>query len=519
MSDDVAAREMQLAIKLKTDRQAYARACLTIRDKNKAARPLIFNRAQQYIDEKLDAQKAATGKVRALILKGRQQGCSTYVAGRFYHQTTHEHGTKAFILTHEDPATQNLFNIVKRYHDNCPEVFRPSTGAANSKELVFDKLDSGYKVGTAGTKGTGRSATFQLFHGSEVAFWPHADTHIAGVLQAVPDAPGTEVILESTANGVGGTFHKMWRDAETGAGDFIAIFVPWYWQDEYRRPAPAGFVLDAEEQHLCGLYKLSLEQMAWRRAKIAELQDPALFMQEYPATAAEAFQNTGHDCYIPPALVAKARKATQEPSGPLVIGFDPALEGRRIAHSMAWRRGRSVIKVESRQGLDTMQCGRLAQTGDRRREADARLHRCRRRRRWRLRSPDRDGLWRHRAGRQFRLARRWSRRLSTNARQAERRPAQPPRGNVDEVEGMARGFGRRADPGQRQPAGRCLRTRLQVRQPHAPAARGQGPDARPRRAEPRRVGCGCAHLCRAGEFDAEQLQPRDRVSESLRRLG
>ena len=159
MSDDVAAREMQLAIKLKTDRQAYARACLTIRDKNRTARPLIFNRAQQYIDEKLDAQKAAIGKVRALILKGRQQGCSTYVAGRFYHKTTHEHGTKAYILTHEDPATQNLFNIVKRYHDCCPDMFRPSTGAANSKELVFNRLDSGYKVGTAGTKGTGRSAT------------------------------------------------------------------------------------------------------------------------------------------------------------------------------------------------------------------------------------------------------------------------------------------------------------------------------------------------------------------------
>ena len=354
MSDDVAAREVQLAIKLKTDRQAYARACLTIRDKNKAARPLIFNRAQQYIDERLDAQKAATGKVRALILKGRQQGCSTYVAGRFYHQTTHEHGTKAYILTHEDPATQNLFNIVKRYHDNCPEMFRPSTGAANSKELVFDKLDSGYKVGTAGTKGTGRSATIQLFHGSEVAFWAHADTHIAGVLQAVPDAPGTEVILESTANGVGGTFHKMWRDAETGTGDFIAIFVPWYWQEEYRRIVPAGFALDAEEQAYADDYKLSLEQMAWRRAKIAELRDPALFMQEYPATAAEAFQNTGHNSYIPPALVARARKATQEASGPLVIGYDPNWKGKDRA-SMARRRGRKVMKVESRQSLDTMQ--------------------------------------------------------------------------------------------------------------------------------------------------------------------
>jgi hypothetical protein len=89
-----------------------------------------------------------------------------------------------FILTHEDAATQNLFEIVDRYHQHCPVALRPSTGAANAKELNFNELDSGYKVGTAGTKGVGRSSTIQLFHGSEVAFWPNADSHAAGVLQA-----------------------------------------------------------------------------------------------------------------------------------------------------------------------------------------------------------------------------------------------------------------------------------------------------------------------------------------------
>ena len=244
--------------------------------------------------------------------------------------------------------------FVRIVTDRLGAVFRPSTGAANSKELVFNRLDSGYKVGTAGTKGTGRSATIQLFHGSEVGFWAHADSHIAGVLQAVPDAEGSEIILESTANGVGGSFHKMWRDAETGAGDFIAIFVPWYWQEEYRRSVPPDFALDGEEITYAGLYGLSPEQMVWRRAKISELRDLALFMQEYPATAAEAFQNTGHDFYIPPTPVAKARKGNHEPSGPLVIGFDPAWKGD-ARHSMARRRGRRLMKVESRRGLDTMQ--------------------------------------------------------------------------------------------------------------------------------------------------------------------
>lgn len=353
MTNSMTSREKRIRKRLKDDLPHYAAKCLKIRTKTGGVEPLIFNRAQTYIHQRLEEQKARTGKVRALILKGRQQGCSTYVGARFYHQTTHRKGVRTFILTHEDAATQNLFEMVNRYHEHCPALVKPSTGAANAKELNFDRLDSGYKVGTAGTKGVGRSSTLQLFHGSEVAFWPHAETHAAGVLQAVPDEPGTEEILESTANGLGNFFHQKWRDAETGTGDFIAIFVPWYWQDEYRRAPCHGFALDEEEQAYADAHGLDLEQMAWRRNKIAELKDPLLFKQEYPATAAEAFQTTGHDSFIKPAAVLRARKARLTPIGPLILGADPARFGDD-RFSLARRQGRVISKVESRSKLDVV---------------------------------------------------------------------------------------------------------------------------------------------------------------------
>lgn len=340
--------------RLRDDLEFYSKNCMFIRSKSGAVQPLRFNRAQQYIHEQLERQLRETGKVRALILKGRQQGCSTYVSARYYHAASWRKGVRTFILTHEDAATQNLFEMVNRYHENCPEFVRPSTGAANAKELLFDLLDSGYKVGTAGTKGVGRSSTIQLFHGSEVAFWKNAETHAAGVLQAVPNEPGTEVILESTANGIGNFFHQNWQAAERGEGDFAAIFVPWFWQEEYRRDPQPGFELTDEEQEYAHLYELDLGQMAWRRNKISELKDPALFKQEYPATAAEAFQMSGHDSFIKPEIVAQARKNVREESGPLVIGFDPARFGDD-GSAMARRRGRKVIKVERRNKLTTME--------------------------------------------------------------------------------------------------------------------------------------------------------------------
>lgn len=347
-------KERAVRQRLRDDFTHYALKCLRIRTKGATIAPLELNEAQSYLHGRLEDQKARTGRVRALVLKGRQQGISTYVGGRYYHRVTHGKGLRCFILTHEQDATNNLFGMVDRYHQHCPALVKPSTGAANAKELFFDRLESGYAVGTAGAKAVGRSQTVQLFHGSEVAFWPNAATHFAGVVQAIPDLPGTEIVLESTANGMGGEFHERWQQAEQGIGDYEAIFIPWFWQSEYRRDVSPGFVLDDEEREYQAAYGLDLEQMAWRRNKVAELKDPLLFKQEYPATAAEAFQMSGHDSYIPADLVLKARKNTSEGIGPLVIGYDPAWKGSD-RHSMAFRRGRKVHKIDSRSKLDTMQ--------------------------------------------------------------------------------------------------------------------------------------------------------------------
>lgn len=346
-------REKAIRIKMRDNLPHYAEKCLKIKDKSGRASPLVLNKSQRYLHDRLEEQRAKTGRVRALVLKGRQAGFSTYVAGRYYHKATHRKGTQVFILTHEQTATDTLFGMVDRYHKNNNPLMRPETGASNAKELVFSRLDSAYAVGTAGSKAVGRSKTIQLFHGSEVAFWPNASAHFAGVVQAVPDLPDTEIVLESTANGVGGEFHGRWQQAEAGIGDYIAVFVPWFWSEEYQRPVPDGFSLDEGETEYQEAHGLTLEQMVWRRAKIAELKDPLLFMQEYPATAAEAFQMSGHDSFIKPADVMAARKATREGIGPLVIGADPARFGDD-RFSLAWRNGRKVSKTESKSKLSVV---------------------------------------------------------------------------------------------------------------------------------------------------------------------
>jgi hypothetical protein len=360
----ISAREKAIRQRLKDDFLHYAPRCLKIRTKAATIVPLVLNDAQLLIHNAIQEQLGRTGRVRAILLKGRQQGGSTYVEGRYYWRVSHSKGMRAFILTHDDGATTNLFEMVERYHENCPALVRPTASTSNAKELMFDQLDSGYKVGTAGNKGVGRSGTVQLFHGSEVAFWPNAKMHAAGILQSVPDVEGTEVVFESTANGLGNYFHQQWQLAEAGLSEYIAIFVPWFIQREYRKPVPPGFQITSEEAEYQATYNLDLEQIVWRRAKTVELNnDEALFMQEYPATAAEAFQMAGLDPYIKPKIVMAARKCklVDEPTGPRHLGVDPARFGDDRT-SLCLRQGRKVHWIKSHSKKDTMQVAGIVKT-------------------------------------------------------------------------------------------------------------------------------------------------------------
>ena len=352
--------------RLRDDFAFYARNALFIREKSGNVNPLVLNKAQAYVHDRIEQQRAETGRVRAIVLKGRQQGISTYVEGRFYWRTTHRFGVRAFILTHEAESTSALFEMVNRYHEQAPQFVKPQTGASNAKELVFSELDSAYKLGTAGNKSVGRGTTVQYFHGSEVAFWPNAAEHSKGILQAVPDEPETEIILESTANGIGNYFYQQWCQAEAGQSEFQAIFVPWFWQPEYRKPVDDDFQLEREEITLAEVFGLDDEQIMFRRRKIAELSADGVdgllaFKQEYPMTAQEAFQVSGEDTLIQPEAVMRARRHKQIVTGPLIIGVDPARFGDDRT-AIIRRRGRSAFDLQTFEKRDTMEIAGMVHT-------------------------------------------------------------------------------------------------------------------------------------------------------------
>jgi len=374
------------ATRLQTDLEYFV-SNLMIRPKEGALVPFKPNAAQLKLHQALEEQKRRTGRVRAIVLKARQLGISTYVAARFYHRTISNPGLRTIIIGHERSASKNLFQLVKRFHENLPPDLKPSTGVSNADELIFDKIDSGYLVAIATHEGAGRSATAQLLHCSEVAFWPDLPIQMAALMQTVPDLPGTEVILETTAYGFN-DFRKLWRKSEAGENEFQTIFLPWSVDPNYRANVPPDIKFDPEEIRLMEMHGLDAEQIFWRRNKISQLTNPETFPQEYPLIAAEAFIASSFDSFISADIVIRARKEKDRAAR-------KANCGRRSCQH--WT-GQNINRVPPRplhhQGREQARFGhdgndRLDQSDHPRAEACPDQSRCRRSRCWYLRSSDR----------------------------------------------------------------------------------------------------------------------------------
>lgn len=306
----------------------YIQSFLKIRNKENQLVPLTLNPPQQRLYKAIEEQWKAGKPVRIIILKARQMGFSTLTEAIIFFLTATARLVESMIVAHKEEATANLFQMSKRFYEELPPPLRPMMRASNAQELQFDRpsrapegvegLGSRIRCATAGGQGIGRSYTLRCLHLSEFAFWPgNKSETFTGLVQAVPDLPGTVIIIESTANGYD-EFKKKWDAAvkaeREGTDGYTPIFFPWYEMPEYRRKPLPGFERTEEEELLAATYGLDDEQLAWRRWCIATQcdDDEDLFKQEYPASPDEAFIATGRCAFNKDALVLRRKQVESE---------------------------------------------------------------------------------------------------------------------------------------------------------------------------------------------------------------
>jgi hypothetical protein len=304
--------------------QAYAETFLHIRDKRKRLVRFRSNAQQRRLWQIKGWLRERGRGVRMIILKARQMGVTTVEQLDSFHMVARRDGggdgREVLTLAHDTDSTEKIFKIATRCWEEMDPEFRPRKRWDNKRELDFPDLNSWFGIKTAGAKAGGRGSTLSKVHGSEVAQWSRALEVHEGLNEAVP--LDGEIVYESTAFGAAGLFYETWqmakeangvvtlhdtpdRPLETvlqnlgrgGRSRWIPVFFPWFEFAEYALPLEAPdelHPLTPKEEALVEAYGLTLEQLKFRRAKIADYQGrEEVFDQEYPSDDVTCFLLSG----------------------------------------------------------------------------------------------------------------------------------------------------------------------------------------------------------------------------------
>ena len=300
-------------------RVALAEELLQVRAKNGRLVPLVANEVQQRFEKRRGAED--------IVLKARQMGMSTWIAGQFLLRTLLVPGTVTLQVAHTKEAAMGLFRIVHRMWLHLDPALRADVwkqGRKSKTEMTFPAIDSELRIASAGEENAGRGLTVTNLHLSEVARWQgNAAETLAGLRASL--APRGLLVMESTPNGAYGCFFKEWQTAERRGA--VRHFFPWWMEAGYK--AAAAVELTDEECALVAAHGLSAEQVGYRRQLRERFGGMAV--QEFAEDAVSCFRESG-SCFFETKDVAARLLTVTSPvdrrwNGALEVWL-PAVAGR-----------------------------------------------------------------------------------------------------------------------------------------------------------------------------------------------
>ena len=331
-----------------------ARRWLRVRDRTGADIRLVPNRVQQEYERR-------RGR-RNIVLKARQMGMSTWIAGRLFLKTITQPGTMTVQVAHTQEAAESIFRMVHRFLDRLPRDVRRGalrTSRLNKRQIVFPALDSEYRVETAADPNAGRGLTITNLHCSEVARWKgDAAETLRGLRAGL--SPAGELVLESTPMGAGGCFWQEWQEAESTG--LVKHFFPWWWESSYTGMAVCETTLTDVERGLMREHGLTHAQIGYRRDIHADFR--GLAKQEYAEDPNECFLSSG-DCVFDREALDRRGREVRSPvelrlRGELHIWYPP-VAGRKYLAAVDPAGGGSEGDYSAVQVVDLETCLQCAE--------------------------------------------------------------------------------------------------------------------------------------------------------------
>lgn len=338
-----------------TDTRYFISNYYAYRDEKEGFKGLYpFFDSQEILYEEYRRLEKLYGKVRALVLKARQMGSTTYNCAEFFAKTIWKEHTNSLIVGQDEDQSKFIMGMYESALDFLPYWMKPRISTKRTgDEIGFDERDEQIRVTRPGLKskvyarpsnkpsGVGRGKTFGRALLSELAFWDNG-SQLSKSLFPTMNTPDGFYIMESTANGRNDFWHNLWRRAEAGKIDWHPIFIPFYKREvTYSMPIlrTEVFVLTKDEQQFRervfvkeGVI-VKNETLKWMRNKkeefIATDGDDSMFSQEYTSSAEESFQSSATTAF-PRGIINRFSKLTTEPKWIGDILFDSKTNGPKL---------------------------------------------------------------------------------------------------------------------------------------------------------------------------------------------
>lgn len=201
-----------------------------------------------------------------VILKARQLGISWLCCWYALWLALFNAGKVVLLFSRGQDEADELLRRVKSLYERLPLWLLAVLPKRTRDNTDVQGWANGSRIQSfPATPGSGRSFTASLVIVDEAAFLQWGDGLFVALKPTI-DAGG-QLIIVSTANGVGNLFHRLWVQSVAGRLQYTTIFLPWW-----ARPG---------------------RDAAWYAAQLREYTDPAMVKQEYPASAQEAFLVSG----------------------------------------------------------------------------------------------------------------------------------------------------------------------------------------------------------------------------------
>lgn len=293
------------------DFKFYAEHVLKIQTKVDGLQPFKLRKVQaKYIDHL--KENFPNGMIRSIVLKPRQSGFSTVVAGINTHEMLTRQDERGIIMADKLGRADDIFGIYDTFRNNIKSFMLPTPhkkDVFNSEEIYFENQRSGFSKETQNDPHAGRAASRNWAHLSEFAFYNNADSIDEGVQNSIPLHKRTRIFKESTAFGMGGigaAFFNQWEAANRGDSIYKPFFVAWFEIEDYAIVPDGAFKLTTEEEEYMKMFPgITEANLNWRRLKLTEYASSTeqiftpqeRFNQDFPFDDTTAFLSTGRPVF------------------------------------------------------------------------------------------------------------------------------------------------------------------------------------------------------------------------------